>query len=92
MRNPITKHIVNTESLEMYAEIVKILGEHSDMYNLEEKIHTWSLNDNYYITLQTVDDEKYPVVTIEDACSEFDKLYQIIGYAHYREYKVICNF
>lgn len=90
MRNPVCNMEINYESLEMYAFITKVLGDTSD--SKDENLFSWTLIDGVYISLQMVSGEAYPTIIIEDAFDLFDKVYQIIGYAHYREYKVICNF
>lgn len=81
---------INHESLEMYAFITKVLGDTSD--SKDENLLSWTLIDDVYISLQMVSGEAYPTIIIEDASDLLDKVYQIIGYAHYHEYKVICNF
>lgn len=91
MRNEVTSITINRESIEMYAEITKIVGESANYLNESGECH-WDLLEGLYISLEMVDGEAYPIVTIKDGFDNFDKIYQIIGYAHYRGYQVICNF
>lgn len=92
MRSPIVDITMNSESLEMYAEITRVTGSHSDIYELKTKQCEWTLDESFYITLKLVKGEGFPVITIEDACDKFDQINQIIGYATYRGFKVVCNF
>lgn len=92
MRNEVCNMTINRESLELYAFVTQVLKDCADSYSSQENSFTWSLVDGIYITVEMVSGEGYPRVVFHDAYSKFDKVYQIIGYAHYREYEVVCNF
>lgn len=90
MRNPVFNMTINRESLEMYAYITKVLGENADSFS---KDPSWTFIDGLYISIKMVQGEDYPSIFIQDDYYDrTEKVYQIIGYAHYHKYEVICDF
>lgn len=81
----------NTRNLEAYAEIVKITGEQADTFMNGVFQWTFMVKEQGYCIELNTNGEK-PEITIVDAFDNFAKVYQIIGYAHYYDFKINCNF
>ena len=82
---------LNLENLEMYAHIVKILGEQCT--TTQDGVFYWSFGmedfiDGYGVVLNT----KINTLLIDDAAwtsEQLENVYSIIGYASYHKFKII---
>jgi len=79
---------ISIANIEMFAEINKLFG---DFIQIKKNRFIWN-NEETGVTICLDFSENVPKIIFEDAFDNFDKVYQIIGYAHYHEYKIECHF